>query len=167
MIKNAAYWVNRLRLQKHPEGGFFRETYRAEESMPANALPQRFKGARSFATAIYFLLQGREVSRFHRIQSDELWHFYTGSALTVHVLNPAGHYTALRLGADPVQGHEFQARIRSGCWFGATVNDPRSYALVGCTVAPGFDFADFELADRHQLLSQYPQHIELIKRLTQ
>jgi len=166
MPHDAAYWISRLGLQKHPEGGFFREIYRADEILAANALPKRYKGPRAFATAIYFLLQDRDVSCFHRIQSDELWHYYTGSALTIHVLNPAGDYIALRLGPDPEQGESFQAQIKAGCWFGASLNQSQSYALIGCTVAPGFEFADFELAERRQLLEHYPQHAELIRRLT-
>ncbi|MBU4200472.1 MAG: cupin domain-containing protein [Verrucomicrobia bacterium] len=166
MTHNASYWIDQLALRKHPEGGYFRETYRAKESLAASALPRRFSGDRRLSTAIYFLLQGQDVSRFHRIKSDELWHYYAGSALTLHVLDPAGGYTTIRLGPNPEQGELFQACLQAGNWFGATVDDPHSYALVGCTVAPGFDFADFELADRRQLLISHPQHAAIIRRLT-
>jgi len=166
MTRSSANWIRRLKLRKHPEGGYFRETYRAKERLAANSLPRRFSGPRSISTAIYFLLRSGEVSTFHRIQSDEIWHYYAGCALTLHVLNQAGQYQAIRLGPGSERGESFQAVIRAGCWFGATVCKPRSYTLAGCTVAPGFDFSDFELANRRQLLAKYPRHAEIIRRLT-
>lgn len=166
MSNSATAWIRRLKLRQHPEGGYFRETYRARETVAANALPRRFSGARRFSTAIYFLLRSGEVSRLHRIPSDEVWHYYAGSALTLHALSRAGQHQVLRLGPDPERGESFQAVIRAGCWFGATVNRPRSYTLVGCTVAPAFDFSDFELADRRQLLARFPGLAAIIRRLT-
>ncbi|MDG4553708.1 MAG: cupin domain-containing protein [Candidatus Competibacter sp.] len=112
------------------------------------------------------MLKGGQHSRLHRLKSDELWHFYSGSALTVHVLDLQGEYGAFRLGSDPAAGQRWQGVVRAGCWFGATVDGPAGFSLLGCTVAPGFDFADFELADRATLLCQYPQHAALIERLT-
>lgn len=155
-------WIAHLRLAPHPEGGYFRRGYTAELTLD---LPDR-NGPRPVATAIFYLLKGGRHSRLHRLKSDELWHFHTGSALTVHVLDPQGGYDAFRLGADPIAGQRLQIVVRAGCWFGATVDDPAGFGLVGCTVAPGFDFADFELADRAALLRQYPQHVALIERLT-
>jgi uncharacterized protein len=157
----ASYWIEKLRLLKHPEGGYYREMYRSAESIPQQELPPRFGGARAFSTAIYFLLLGDEISAVHRIKSDEVWHFYAGSQLTIHVIDQDRAYTQIELGDDC-----FQAVVHAGCWFGATVDEPQSYALVGCTVAPGFDFADFEMANRADLFAHYPQHRAIIERLT-
>lgn len=162
----AADYIQALELQPHPEGGWFRETYRAPETIPGSGLPERFAGARSFSTAIYFLLSTETFSRFHRIRSDELWHFYAGSPLTVHVLDPDGDCRSLHLGQNPAAGETFQALVPAGCWFAAEVTAPDGFALVGCTVAPGFDFADFELARRAELVAEYPDQRELISRLT-
>jgi uncharacterized protein len=167
---NAAYWIEKLGLLAHPEGGYFRETYRAEEQIAH--LPDRFSpktlasAQRSFSTAIYFLLESDQFSAFHRIKSDEVWHFYTGSALTVYAIDPAGQLSEFRLGNQPDQAETWQAVVPAGWWFGSKVNAPDTFALVGCTVAPGFDFADFELAERSQLLHLYPQHRTLIEQLT-
>lgn len=160
------YWIERLELDPHPEGGYFRETYRSEEDLSAENLPERYGSGRSLSTAIYFLLRGSQVSRFHRLKSDELWHFHAGSSVTIHLIDPDGSYSQLRLGSDPDRGERFQRVIPAGCWFGATVDDPDSYTLVGCTVAPGFDFADFEMGDRTTLSTQFPAYREVIERLT-
>lgn len=154
-----------LELAHHPEGGWFRETYRCAESVPAQALPPRFEGDRSLSTAIYFLLQAGEISALHRIKSDELWHFYAGSPLLIHAIFPDGHYRAQRLGSGCTAGNLYQVVVPAGCWFGAELVGTQ-YALVGCTVSPGFDFADFELADKEQLSARYPQHATLISRLS-
>jgi predicted cupin superfamily sugar epimerase len=166
MSRQAGTWIRHLRLRQHPEGGYYRETYRAKETVAARALPRRFAGPRAFATAIYFLLPSGQVSYFHRLHSDEVWHYYAGSALTIHILKRSGRHQTVRLGPDPRRGQQFQAVMRAGDWFGATVDQPRSYTLVGCTVAPGFDFADFELAERRQLLAKYPRQAAVIERLT-
>lgn len=161
----AADWIAHLQLDVHPEGGYFRRSYTAEGWL---ILPDR-AGPRPVATAIYYLLKSGQRSRLHRLQSDELWHFYTGAPLTLHVLDPQGSHAAKHhLGPDLAAGQQFQRVIRAGCWFGATVDaaDPAAFSLIGCTVAPGFDFADFELADRVTLTRQYPHHAALIERLT-
>lgn len=157
--------IEQLALARHPEGGWFRETYRASEQMAAQALPARFGGDRSFSTAIYFLLEAGDISALHRIRSDEVWHFYAGSALDVHCIAPEGAHQVLRLGANPAAGQQFQAVVPAGCWFGAELAGD-GFALVGCTVAPGFDFADFEMGEAQPLAVRYPQHAALIKRLT-
>ncbi len=167
-MTDAAFWIERLDLRPHPEGGYFRETYRAAESIAADALPPRFDGARAFATAVYFLITRDAFSAFHRIRSDELWHFYAGSAVTLAILDAdgAGALTTASLGRDPTRGESPQVVIPAGAWFAAEVASSGSFALVGCTVAPGFDFADFELGDRAGLLARYPQHRGVIERLT-
>ncbi len=165
-MADARQWIKYLQLLPHPEGGYFRETYRSEEFIPRSSLPERFSGARSFSTAIYFLLAGTDFSALHRIKSDEVWHFYDGSSLTVHVIDPQGDYSALKVGRNIAAGEMPQAVVKAGSYFGATVNDIESYALAGCTVAPGFGFADFELPGRQRLLELFPQHREIIARLT-
>jgi predicted cupin superfamily sugar epimerase len=165
-MSDAQTWIELLQLQRHPEGGFYRETYRSAEVIRKDCLPPRFSGNRSFSTAIYFLLQGNDFSALHRIRQDEVWHFYDGSTVTVHVLDGSGGYRPIKLGRQIALGEALQAVVRAGCCFAATLDEPRSFALVGCTVAPGFDFADFELLSRQQLLGQFPQHRALIERLT-
>ena len=163
----AEYWIDRLRLAPHPEGGYFRETYRASEGVGRKQLPPRFRGARSFSTAIYFLLVGEQVSVLHRLAADELWHYYTGtSALAFQVLAADGVLTELQLGLDPDCGALPQAVIPAGRWFGAVVRDRSGFALVGCTVAPGFDSADFEVGERQDLVGRFPQHEGIITLLT-
>ena len=163
---DAGYWIEKLQLEPHPEGGYYRQTYRADVIISREALPQGFGGARAAATAIYFLIEGKNFSAFHRLCSDELWHFYAGSPLLVHVIDPSGKYSMQSLGNEPDLGQHFQAVVPAGCWFASHVADWQSWALVGCTVAPGFDFADFEIGKRSDLCEQYPQHRSLIQWLT-
>lgn len=163
--KNAGYWIEKLQLEAHPEGGYFRQTYKADRLVPQEALPG-FGGARAASTAIYFLLEGKNFSAFHRLRSDEVWHFYAGEPLVVHVIDPQGVYSAIRLGRDLEAGQVPQAVVRAGCWFASHVEDWNSFAVVGCTVAPGFDFEDFELGRRAELVARYPRHREVIERLT-
>lgn len=165
MAKDAAYWIETLRLEEHPEGGFFKRTYAAGEEIRHEHLPERFSGPRTFSSAIYYLLPGDRTSTFHRLKSDEMWHFYAGSPLILFILDKEGRLQIKRLGNDPAKGEAFQHWIEAGDWFGAMVSDPGSYSLVGCTVAPGFDYADFELADPEELLELYPQHRVLIAHL--
>lgn len=160
-------WIRMLKLHPHPEGGAFRETYRADAHIPAAAVPFACDSVRTLSTAIYFLLEGKDFSAFHRIQSDEIWHFYYGSSLTLHLLSEDGMYSTLSIGPKgDLPPASFQAVIPAGVWFAATVDNPASYALVGCTVAPGFEFDDFELGNREALIRQYPGHADIIKRLT-
>jgi len=163
---NAGYWIRTLGLKSHPEGGFYKETYRSGEIVSRSALPRRFKGSRTFCTAIYFLLTNKQVSKFHRIQSDELWHFYSGDPLRIHFLFPNGDYAFQDLGCS-AQGVSFQAVVPAGVWFGAELHSGSRYSLLGCTVSPGFDFKDFALGDRESLLQKYPDHKALILRLTE
>ena len=153
---DASYWIKRLGLHPHPEGGYYRETYRAPLRVQAHG------GNRSASTAIYFLLESGQFSSLHRIKSDEVWHFYAGSPLDISVIHPDGRLQAIRLGDG-----SFQDVVAGGCWFGARVDDePGTFALVGCTVAPGFDFSDFEMGGRADLISRFPQHLDIIRALT-
>lgn len=164
--RDATYWVERLGLEPHPEGGYFRQTYRSEVTIAREALPLGFGGGRPASTAIYFLLEGKNFSAFHRLRSDEMWHFYIGAAVSVHVIDTSGKYSSIMLGNDPEAGQVLQAVVPAGCWFASHVADWESFALVGCTVAPGFDFADFELGQRGALRVSYPECGDLIERLT-
>ncbi|MDP2723453.1 MAG: cupin domain-containing protein [Bacteroidales bacterium] len=163
-MKTATVWIQSLQLQPHPEGGWFKEVYRSEEQIPQHGLPHRFTDKRSIATAIYFMLEANEISVFHRIKSDETWHFYNGEPLELHVIDPKGNYQKLMLGLYPEQGIMPQVTIPHGCWFAA--RSLGAYTLVGCTVAPGFDFHDFEMAERNYLTNEFPQHTELILQFT-
>ena len=154
-----------LGLVEHPEGGYYRETYRAAGRLPG-ARGGDHPSGRTFSTAIYYLLRSGQVSRMHRLRSDELFHYYCGAPFVTHVLDPDGRLETLELGPDPERGQVLQARVPAGCWFGSEVPRPDSFALVGCTVAPGFEFADFEMGRRSGLLERYPDHREIIERLT-
>jgi predicted cupin superfamily sugar epimerase len=165
-MNDAQYWIDRLDLEPHVEGGYFKETYRADENIGSHALPERFSGDRSFCTAIYFLLHNRDFSAFHRVKQDELWHFYTGDTLLLHIINQQGNYSQIRLGMNFDDGEVFQAMVPKGSWFGANLKTQDSFALVGCTVAPGFDYADLEIARRDVLVKLFPKHRQIIERLT-
>jgi uncharacterized protein len=166
MHKDAKYWIEKLRLEPHPEGGHFRQTYRSEVVIAGEALPSGFTGARAASTAIYFLLEGKNFSAFHRLRSDEVWHFYVGAPLIVHVIDEDGQYSSILLGRDLEAGQVPQAVVRAGSSFASHVADWKSFAVVGCTVAPGFDFQDFEIGKRGELVARFPQHRELLERLT-
>lgn len=144
---SAKMWIRRLKLKPHPEGGYYRETYRSPEKIPGSALSSRYGGTpRSFSTLIYYLLQGEETSRLHRLKSDEIWCFHAGSGLTLHLKTSSGSFKKIRLGLRPEKKEVPHVVIKQGCWFGAEVSEKNSYALVSCIVAPGFAFSDFELA---------------------
>lgn len=164
MNEEMSFWIEKLSLEPHPEGGYYREVYRSDELIPRDGLPGRFTGPRACATSIYFLLPGGKVSRLHRLKSDELWYFFTGGDIRVHIISEEGEYDSFVLGTGGKS--VFQAMVPRGCWFGASVEDGGEYSLVGCAVAPGFAFEDFELADRDALLRLYPQHRDVIVMLT-
>lgn len=160
MKTTAAYWRETLQLTQHVEGGSFRETYRAP------LVIQQPAGQRAASTGIYFLLEDGEFSAFHRIASDEMWHFYDGVTLHIYEIKPEGTLHVHRLGKDLAQGEQLQIVIPAGSWFASSVEETGGFALVGCTVAPGFDFADFELAEKTALSKLFPQHAGLIGLLT-
>lgn len=163
--RNADYWINTLHLAPHPEGGYFREVFRSMEKIAREGLPQRFSGERNFLTSIYYLLRKGERSSLHRLKSDELWYFHDGAPLSVYALSEDGVSRHV-LGLDAASGQLPQAVIPAGCWFGAVIEGEGGYSLVGCAVAPGFDFADFELASRDAMLARYPHHRSLVEKLT-
>lgn len=160
------YWVEKLQLNTHPEGGFFAENYRAEGKIPKNVLDNNFAGDCSYSTAIYFLLTGDTFLAFHKIASDELWHFYDGDPLSIFFFDENNELQERVLGLDLDKNQLPQIVIPAGVWFASRCQNPVGFTLSGCTVAPGFDFVDFELATYENLSKQYPQHKQLIKELT-
>ena len=159
-------WVARLGLVPHPEGGYFKEIYRAGESIPEAALPPRFGGPRAFAASIYFLLEAGQVSRLHRLKADEVWHSYDGAPLLLHILEADGRDRKVLLGRDAAAGQALTAAVPAGRWFGAELAGAGGFGLVGCTTAPAFEYADFELGRREDLLRLFPALSDLIIRLT-
>jgi len=157
--------IRQLNLQAHPEGGYFAETYRSDGEIPPKKQSSgEYPGGRPFSTAIYYLLGEDDVSHFHRLQSDEIWHHYEGSPATIHIIEPDGNYKALQLGNKLENGERFQHTVPAGNWFAVSVNDRNGFFLAGCTVAPGFDFEDFEMADRNRMPEMFPQHETLIRK---
>jgi predicted cupin superfamily sugar epimerase len=159
------YWVQHLDMKAHPEGGYFVEVYRSSETIAHSALPSRYTGDRAFCTSIFYLLEKGDFSTFHRIASDETLHFYAGGALDVHILD-GGRYMHVCLGRQVDRNQHLQYTIRAGAWFAAAPAFDSAYSLIGCTVAPGFEFADFEIASRAVLLAEYPDATEVVRAYT-
>jgi len=157
--------IQKFHLHPHPEGGWYKETYKSAEAISATALPARFGAARAFSTAIYFLLEQGNFSAFHRIKSDECWHFYAGEPLDVFVIGKDGTLDIIHLGNDISNDQYFQYVVPANCWFASRPAPESNFCFVGCTVAPGFDFADFEMADATTLASEFPEHGDIIKNL--
>ena len=158
--------IDRYKLEPHPEGGFFRETYRSSEYFSATALPDRYGADRSFSTAIYYLLPEGAQSRLHRLKSDEFWHFYLGGPLELIQISPDGAVEEIALGHDISSGQQLQHLVPAGYWFGAQPMSESDFSFVGCTVSPGFDFSDFEMGDRDRLIKLFPAARTVIERLT-
>lgn len=158
-MNEAQYFIEKLAFEAHPEGGFYRSTVRAEESVTLT------RGERPFFTSIYFLLRSQDISHLHRLQSEELWYYHAGSPLTVHMIYPDGHYEAKKLGLNLAAGEQPQVLVPRHTIFGSSVDGAETFSLVGCMVAPGFDFADFELFTQQQLLEDYPQHEAIIRKM--
>jgi predicted cupin superfamily sugar epimerase len=154
--------IDRFRMTRHPEGGAFAEIHRSP--LPVSA--KGFDGLRAASTGIYFLLGRGEFSAFHRIKSDEMWHFYLGGALLIVEIDEGGELQETTLGRDLEAGESLTHVVKAGRWFASCPAPASEFSLVGCTVAPGFDFQDFELADREVLTARFPQHAGLIRRLT-
>ena len=166
MNEKAKYYISKLQLTPHSEGGYYKEIYRSGEIYKADFLPGRYKKDKCYSTSIYFLLEGDQVSTFHRLKSDEVWHFYDGSRVKIYIIEESGNLNEILLGNNLEKGESPQVLIRYNSWFAAEVLDKSSFCLTGCTVSPGFDYEDFELGERNNLLNRYPQHEEIIKKLT-
>ena len=156
----AQEWINRLELEPHPEGGYYKSTYQSDIWLA------REQGKRPLYTSIYFLLRSEDVSHFHRLQSDELWYFHAGSSLTIHMITPEGEYQEIALGIDIEKGEVPQFVVPKHTIFGSSVKDADTFSLVGCMVSPGFDFVDFELFSQDNLLAEYPGFSEIIRKMT-
>ena len=148
------------------EGGFYRETYRSDETIRHDALPERFQTERSLSTAIYYLLTPDTFSAMHRLPADELFHFYLGDPVTMLKLYPDSSSAVVTIGNDLAVGQSPQTIVPRGTWQGSFLVEGGRYALLGTTVAPGFEFDDYEAGERDQLIQQYPDRIELITLLT-
>ena len=164
MHSKASKYIKQLQLKKHPEGGYFKEVYRAGEIILPSHLPKRYKTYRNFSTSIYFLLEGKQFSAFHLLRSDELWHFYDGCKVLLYIIDQKGKLTIKKLGRS--KDCELQLTIEKQNWFAAEVENKKSFSLFGCTVSPGFEFDDFELGKRKKLINKFPHHKTLITRLT-
>ncbi len=158
--------IAHYKLQPHPEGGFFCETYRSEAVLSTSTVRPGVSGNRALSTGILFLLPRGSRSRLHRLRSDEMWHFYLGGPLEMIFLGEPDGLASIVLGQDIAAGQRVQYLVPANTWFGAAPLPGVEYSLVGCTVAPGFDFADFELAGRAELTRQFPGQAELIERWT-
>ena len=147
--------ITHFKMQPHPEGGFYKETYRSTGLIHAEALPESW-GEHNWSTGILFLLKSGDYSHFHRIRQDEMWHFYLGGPMRLAMLYPDGNYKEVILGQDILAGQAVQFIVPAGVWFGATPCTDTAFSFVGCTVSPGFSFTDFELAEKQNLLALYP-----------
>jgi predicted cupin superfamily sugar epimerase len=157
--------IQRYDLEPHPEGGWYKQTYKSNEQIAADALPGRFEASRTFSTAIYFLLEKGNFSAFHRIKSDECWHFYAGGSLLIYIIEQTGELKVISLGSDHEKGELYQYVVPANCWFASRPAAESEYCFVGCTVSPGFEFEDFELADATELSAIYPHHDPIIIEL--
>lgn len=157
--------IKLLKLNPHPEGGWFRETFRSGIIINKDALSAVFPADHNAVTSIYYLLTLNNFSAFHRLKCDEIWHHYEGGVVSIHIISPDGEYELIKLGklSDDTLP---QAVIRAGCWFAAGIADGSEFALVGCDVAPGFEFTDFELGIRKELIKKFPLHEQILNRLT-
>lgn len=164
-MSKAEHFIKQYDLQPHPEGGWYKQTYKSKELIPSAALPDRFDGERVFSTAIYFLLEKGNFSAFHKIKSDECWHFYAGDPLHVYIIDENGALKTVTLGNDRGEGQVFQYVVPANCWSASCPAPGSEYCFVGCTVAPGFEFDDLELANASILSLVYPQHKTIIHKL--
>lgn len=162
---NAEYYISKLGLLPHPEGGYYKRTFQSEEQTSDQELSVEFEGKRKLYTSIYFLLSSDDISHFHRLKSDELWYYHAGSPLTVHVIDEDGIYKEYKLGIDLENGEVPQVLVPKNSIFGSSVKDEDTFSLVGCMVSPGFEFQDFELFTQDELLAKYPQHQDIIMKL--
>lgn len=155
-MKSAEYYINNLNMEKHIEGGYFKESFRSQDEVNKD---------KKLWSSIYFLLRTGEVSNFHRLKSDELWYYHDGEALTIYIITPEGELITKKLGKNIEKGEAPQVLVEKGCIFGSAMNND-GYALVGCMVSPAFQYDEFELFKRDDLLELYPNHKDIIIKLT-
>jgi uncharacterized protein len=159
------FWVAKLGMNPHPEGGYYKETFQSEEQISDRELSVNFEGRRKLYTSIYFLLTSDDVSHFHRLKSDELWYYHGGSSLSIHVIDESGEYKEIKLGMNLDAGEIPQVLVKKNSIFGSSVSEKDTCSLVGCMVSPGFEFQDFELFTQEELMKVYPQQKEIIMKL--
>ncbi len=165
-MNKAKYWIDKLQLKSHPEGGFYKETYRSEFYISSSDLKDSHYGKRRSSSLIYYLLEGEERSHFHRLNSDEIWIYQQGGALNIHMISPKGELITEVLGCDIENGEKMQVIVPANYWFAAELENINDYSLLSCLVSPGFVFDDFELAKKEQLAKNFPKHKQLINRLS-
>ncbi len=165
-MSDANYWINKLQLKPHPEGGYYKETYRSEFYIKANDLIDTHNGERRCSSLIYYLLKGEECSHFHRLKSDEIWIYQQGGALKIHLISPKGELVTEILGTDIENGEKMQVFVPANYWFAAELANFNDFCLLSCLVSPGFVFDDFELAKKEILVKDFPKHEDLISRLS-
>ena len=156
---NAQYWIDTLALEPHPEGGYYREVYRSSGSFT----PNEIGAERTYATSIYFLIERDNVSHFHSIKQDELWFYHAGAALSVYAISSSGALDEMVIGRETNKGQVLQAVIPAGAIFGS--KSTGDYSLVSCVVAPGFDFRDFILYPKKDLMERFPELLDIIQEL--
>jgi predicted cupin superfamily sugar epimerase len=164
---DAQYYIEKLGLSQHPEGGYYQEVFRSGLDIMGEALPPNHPGhtnSRAMSTSIYFLLPEGQRSHFHRLQSDEIWYYHAGGPTQVYIIHPNGVLSTSIIGPDLAAGQQLQVVMPANTWFAATPVVGAAFTLVGCMVAPGFDFADFELAQLRNLLPDHPSHVDLINQ---
>lgn len=157
--------ISKFNLKPHPEGGYFGAGFRASEFLRQESLASRYDGPRNLYSSIYFMVTPDRPSRFHKLRTDEMWHFYAGDPMHINLIWDKGRHTEVVLNNQPGK-EKFQTLVKHNTWMAATCEGPQGYSLVGCTLAPGFEYQDFELGDRDKLLAMYPEHRALITRLT-
>ena len=163
-MNTAGYWIQHLQLKPHPEGGFYKEEYRSNIEISTKELPIGYKTPRRIATSIYYLLRSEDISRFHRLRSDELWYYHSGSAIKIIYIDTEGKKHTHILGKNREKAEQFSLLIPGGCIFCAEVIDSNNFTLASCVVAPGFEFEDFEMFDKEDLIQAYPKHSGLFEK---
>jgi predicted cupin superfamily sugar epimerase len=157
--QNATDWIHQLNLQPHPEGGYYKEVFRSADYVQRTGSD----ALRHACTSIYYLLESEDYSGFHRIKSDEIWYFHKGVPLHIHVITATGEHQVLELSDEPAGS--LSLVVPAGLWFAAEIPSKEGYTLVSCAVAPGFEFSEFEMAERAELQKTYPAYAELFDRL--
>ena len=165
-MQDAQYWISKLNLLNHPEGGFYKEIYRSSEYIEGIHLKDKRKGNRNLATSIYFLLRSGEKSLLHRLKSDETWYYHFGSPMHLFCIEPRGDLKEIIIGTDIEKREYLQVTISEGTIFGGLVYGSGTYCLASCMVSPGFSFEDFQLMSREYMLEKYSKHKDIIIKLT-
>lgn len=163
-MRNKNYWIKALNMAAHVEGGYYSEFYESKHRITDKELVVDFENTRALATSIYFLIDEDEVSNFHRLKSDEIWYYHDGQPLTIAVIDKEGNYSSHQLGLNFEAGERPQILVPAGSIFGSYTE--KGYSLVSCMVSYGFEYRDFELFKRSELITAFPQHEKIIRKLT-